>query len=326
MLTDQVFEILLDALNFILVLGIAVVIHEAGHFIVARLSGIRVEKFSIGFGKPLASIRRGETEYILAPIPMGGYVKLAGDNPAEITGKQDEFYSISPWRRIPTVIAGPGANIIGAFLILFSLAYLFGTPYDYNIVGSVIPGSLEAKAGLQKNDVLLSVNGIEVRTWDEYLSEIQSLRKSGKEAASVEVRRGTKTLSVSLPVSMKEIDKCLVLSFVDPVGPGFAAGLETGDRILSIDHQSPDTWSKFREITTNLLEETPQGPVPRTVSLSWQNTNGEIKSASITPALVKNETGEHTASSGCRAGRCRDLSQSPSCCRKDRTRLSGSGY
>lgn len=295
MLTDQVFEILLDGLNFILVLGIAVVIHEAGHFIVARLSGIRVEKFSIGFGKPLASIRRGETEYILAPIPMGGYVKLAGDNPAEITGKQDEFYSISPWRRIPTVIAGPGANIIGAFLILFSLAYLFGTPYDYNIVGSVIPGSLEAKAGLQKNDVLLSVNGIEVRTWDEYLSEIQSLRKSGKEAASVEVRRGTKTLSVSLPVSMKEIDKCLVLSFVDPVGPGFAAGLETGDRILSIDHQSPDTWSKFREITTNLLEETPQGPVPRTVSLSWQNTNGEIKSASITPALVKNETGEHTA-------------------------------
>ncbi|MBW7938623.1 MAG: site-2 protease family protein, partial [Candidatus Omnitrophica bacterium] len=177
MLTDQVFEILLDGLNFILVLGIAVVIHEAGHFIVARLSGIRVEKFSIGFGKPLASIRRGETEYILAPIPMGGYVKLAGDNPAEITGKQDEFYSISPWRRIPTVIAGPGANIIGAFLILFSLAYLFGTPYDYNIVGSVIPGSLEAKAGLQKNDVLLSVNGIEVRTWDEYLSEIQSLRK-----------------------------------------------------------------------------------------------------------------------------------------------------
>ncbi len=295
MLTDQVFEILLDGLNFILVLGIAVVIHEAGHFIVARLSGIRVEKFSIGFGKPLASIRRGETEYILAPIPRGGYVKLAGDNPAEITGKQDEFYSISPWRRIPTVIAGPGANIIGAFLILFSLAYLFGTPYDYNIVGSVIPGSLEAKAGLQKNDVLLSVNGIEVRTWDEYLSEIQSLRKSGKEAASVEVRRGTKTLSVSLPVSMKEIDKCLVLSFVDPVGPGFAAGLETGDRILSIDHQSPDTWSKFREITTNLLEETPQGPVPRTVSLSWQNTNGEIKSASITPALVKNETGEHTA-------------------------------
>ncbi len=96
MLTDQVFEILLDALNFILVLGIAVVIHEAGHFIVARLSGIRVEKFSIGFGKPLASIRRGETEYILAPIPMGGYVKLAGDNPAEITGKQDEFYSIHP--------------------------------------------------------------------------------------------------------------------------------------------------------------------------------------------------------------------------------------
>ncbi len=139
------------------------------------------------------------------------------------------------------------------------------------------------------------MNGIEVRTWDEYLGEIQSLRKSGKEAASVEVRRGTKTLSVSLPVSMKEIDKCLVLSFVDPVGPGFAAGLETGDRILSIDHQSPDTWSKFREITTNLLEETPQGPVPRTVSLSWQNTNGEIKSASITPALVKNETGEHTA-------------------------------
>jgi regulator of sigma E protease len=144
---EVIYSYLLNILSFVLVLGIAVLIHEAGHFFVAILSGIRVEKFSIGFGNPLVSFKRGHTEYIIAPIPMGGYVKMAGDNPAEVTGASYEFYSISPWKRIPTVIAGPAFNVMGAFIIYFCLAFVLGKEYQPNVVGAVVPGSIGDEAG-----------------------------------------------------------------------------------------------------------------------------------------------------------------------------------
>ncbi len=295
MITDQIYNYLLSGLSFVLVLGIAVMIHEAGHFIFARLSGIRVEKFSIGFGRALVSFKRGGTEYIIAPIPMGGYVKMAGDNPAEATGKPDEFYSISPWRRIPTIIAGPGANLVGAFLILFGLAFLFGKSYDYNVVGTVIAGSLEDQAGLKPNDTILSVDETKVETWQDYQEAISQAREDRKQEVTLTVQRGTENLNIVLPISREAQDKCLVLSFCDPVGPAFELGLKEGDRVLAVDGKQPETWSEFRKITKSLWEETPSGPLAKTVTLSWRTTAGEVKSASITPALIRDSTGDTVA-------------------------------
>ncbi|MCG3196229.1 MAG: RIP metalloprotease RseP [Candidatus Omnitrophica bacterium] len=298
MTPDQIPDYLLNTLYFILVLGVAVVIHEAGHFIAARLSGIRVEKFSVGFGKALFSFKRGETEYILAPIPMGGYVKLAGDNPAEITGRQDEFYSISPWRRIPTIVAGPLANVVGAFAIFFALAFLFGKAYDQNVVGKVIPGSLEDEAGLRKNDVILSVNGANVEDWEDYLTATNKAREAHQESVEIGIKRAEEVLKVTLPLYSEERDNRMVLSLVDPAGPGFGAGLRSGDRILSIDGKAPESWAAFRRVAQNLTETKPEGMAARTVSVSWRTPAGEVKSASVTPSIIKNESGEYVTLMG----------------------------
>lgn len=295
MIADLLYSYLLGGLSFILVLGVAILIHEGGHFIFARLSGIRVEKFSIGFGNPLWSFKRGETEYILAPIPMGGYVKMAGDNPAEVTGKPDEFYSISPWRRIPTIVAGPGANLVGAFLILFGLAFLFGKSYEYNVIGSVIPGSIEDRAGLKSNDEIVSADGKSIETWGDYQDALSQAQDLNKPEITLGIKRGTENLSIVLPISREAQDHCLVLSFCDPVGPAFEIGLKEGDQILAIAGKQPQTWSEFRGIAKGLWEEKPSGPLAQTVSLSWRTVAGEVKSASITPALVKDATGNTVA-------------------------------
>ena len=294
----QVYSYLLDALSFVLVLGVAIIIHEAGHFVVARLSGIRVEKFSIGFGKALFSFKRGHTEYIIAPIPMGGYVKMAGDNPAEVTGADYEFYSISPWKRIPTVLAGPLANVLGAFVIFFALAFLFGKSYDYNVVGSVLPQSAGAEAGLQKNDVLLSADGETVETWAAFEDRLVAAINSGEPSIALEVQRGTETLSIDFPTSEEALDRYLVVELADPVGPAYELGVREGDRILALDGVETASWTSLTKRTRKMWEETPQGPRPKTATLTWQTSEGEVRSATITPALIENVTGETIAQLG----------------------------
>ena len=114
-------------LYFIIAIGVLVLIHELGHFIVARRNNIRVEKFSIGFGPPIASIKRGETEYKIAPIPLGGYVKMTGEDPEDESTAEDErsFSNKSAWTRIRVTSAGPVMNIALAF-ILMPIVFLIG--------------------------------------------------------------------------------------------------------------------------------------------------------------------------------------------------------
>jgi len=298
MSVEQVYSYFLDALSFVLVLGVAVIIHEAGHFVVALFSGIRVEKFSVGFGKALFSFKKGHTEYLIAPIPMGGYVKMAGDNPAEVTGADYEFYSISPWKRIPTVLAGPFANILGAFAIFFGLAFLFGEPYDLNVVGTVLPGSPGAAAGLQKNDVLATANGVQLEKWEDFEDQLLLSVDSGQPEMALTVQRGTDTVKLDLPTSENALDNFLFVSQADPVGPAYEVGVREGDSILSIDGKRLKTWSQMTETIQGLWEQTPKGPQAKTVSLSWKRPDGEVRSASVTLAVVENATGETVAQLG----------------------------
>src|ERR1700761_9607817 len=151
---------------FILVLGVLVFVHEFGHYAMAKLFKVKVEVFSLGFGKRLVGFRRGDTDYRISLLPLGGYVKMAGENPMEVhTGDPEEFMSHPRWQRFLIAIAGPMMNILLAFVI-FSGLYMFHheypafskSPVD---VAFTTPGSPAEKGGLQVGDRVIEVQGIQ---------------------------------------------------------------------------------------------------------------------------------------------------------------------
>ncbi len=294
---DSIVSVLLDGLSFVLVLGVAVLIHEAGHFFLAIWSGVKVEKFSIGFGHPILRFHHKGVEYIIAWIPMGGYVKMAGENPSETTGAEDEFYSISPWKRIPIVVAGPAFNILGAFLIFFGIAFVYGTEYDYNVIGTVAPGAIGDHAGFEAGDVLVSANGKEIKVWDDFEETLAESSERKEDSLTVTVQRGKAEETVDFPISEEAIDRVFVVNGVDLVGPAFDLGIRDFDKIISIDGYSPETWTEFTHFVRKLWDEKQGEPVAKTVTLAWERA-GEIHSASITPAIVTDATGNTIAQLG----------------------------
>src|SRR3954462_2477528 len=163
-------------LAFIFILGGAVVLHEFGHFIVAKLLGIRVETFSVGFGKRIWGRRWGTTDYRLSLIPLGGYVKLGGDdsNAGIEEGNEEEIpagerFDLRPrWQKFCVGVAGPVMNIITALAVPFALALIVGVPLmPPPVVGDVIDGSAAEAAGLRPGDRIVSFNGREDATWEE---------------------------------------------------------------------------------------------------------------------------------------------------------------
>jgi regulator of sigma E protease len=164
---------ILTILATIFVLGVLVFFHELGHFLVAKKAGIRVEKFSLGFPPKLISRKWGETEYVIGAIPLGGYVKMAGEQPGEeASGAPWEFMSKPVWKRALVIFAGPMMNFILAILVLTGLYLIRGKEVDRVYIGSVAAGSPAEKAGLQSGDLILSVDGVEVKTFQDMAAEI----------------------------------------------------------------------------------------------------------------------------------------------------------
>lgn len=150
----------------ILGLALLIVLHEGGHFLVARLCGMRVERFSVGFGKPLVAVKRGDTTYQIAPIPLGGFVQITGLNPHEDFDRNDPYvYPNRPkWMRFSVLVAGPAANYLTACLVAIVLFVGFGKLTTTNTVDEVIPGSPAEAVGLRRGDMLLEGNGKPVST------------------------------------------------------------------------------------------------------------------------------------------------------------------
>ncbi|MDQ6954886.1 MAG: RIP metalloprotease RseP [Mariprofundaceae bacterium] len=250
-------------LAFIFAIAVLVTVHEYGHFIVARKLGIRVEKFSIGFGPAIFSWRGkdGEVEYVIAAIPLGGYVKMLGENLDEQGERQLEgqgeqlsetelaraYHVQAVWKRASVAAAGPIFNFIFAIVAYMMVAWL-GQNVMPPIVGNVLPGSVAERAGLMAGDVLKSVNGNGVVSWQQFE---ESLKETvGKEVDIVYTRQDM-PVSVTMPVKEFEQDALLVnvsedglglglgtLVFIDsviPSSPADRAGLMPGDQIIQIE-------------------------------------------------------------------------------------------
>src|SRR5438552_4903749 len=161
-------------LAFAFVLGVLVFVHELGHFLAAKRVGIRVLKFQLGFNPTIISFRRGETEYGIGALPLGGYVKMAGENPDDPrTGNSDEFLSKSKWERFQVLIMGPVMNIVLAFVLTAIVLYQGVEKGAYEdqppVVGVVATGSPAARSDIQPSDRIISVAGHDVNTWEQFL-------------------------------------------------------------------------------------------------------------------------------------------------------------
>ncbi len=182
---------------FVFVLGILVFFHELGHFLIARRIGVKVLKFSLGFGPKLVGRKIGETEYLVSAVPLGGYVKLLGEDPTEEMSPEDKGRSFSDQtvgKRIAVVMAGPLFNLILAALI-FVFLFMAGIPLLTTEIGDVIADSPAMKAGVLPGDKIVAINGKEISLWDE-MKEI--IEKNRDQAMTFTVQRGDNRIDLKI--------------------------------------------------------------------------------------------------------------------------------
>ena len=185
-------------------LGVLIVIHEFGHFLFAKLSGVGVLTFSVGFGPKIWTKKIGETEYALSAFPLGGYVKMVGEDPGEEVQQADierSFAHKGLLQRIAIVAAGPGFNLLLAVVLLTIVFLFYGVPVLSSQVGGVEPGSPAERAGIQKGDVIVALNGQAVSEWEE-LSK--GIKQSEGKPLIVQVRRQGKDMTLTVQPTKKE--------------------------------------------------------------------------------------------------------------------------
>ncbi len=183
-------------------LGVLIFVHELGHFAVAKLFGILVERFSLGFGPKVVGIKAGETEYVLSAVPLGGYVKMLGEGNEEIPEDlTHRSFSAKPiWQRSAVVLAGPLANILFACLLVYAVN-IAGTPALVPKVGKLVPDGAAQKAGLKPGDLIKAINQKPIHTWEEMAKIIHS--SPGKRLI-LTVARGNQTLQIPVvPAAVK---------------------------------------------------------------------------------------------------------------------------
>lgn len=263
----NIFELLNSAYSnivpFVLLLGILVFVHEFGHFIVARWCGVRVEVFSLGFGKKILSFKRGDTTYCLSLIPFGGYVKMFGEQGGDVVPEDQRHVSYthkSVWRRIAIVLAGPLMNLLFAIIVFSGISY-FGEETRAARIAEVQAGSVAEKSGLKAHDKIISVNGKSVRSYEEF--QIALNQKQGQETNLVVQQDNESERTLTAPViSIKnpnifstesmigQVEGILPyakgsLIAVKPDSLAHRIGFRTGDEIIKIDGTKATTWASL---------------------------------------------------------------------------------
>lgn len=202
-----------------LVLGILIFVHEFGHFIVAKWAGVMVQKFSIGFGPALVSRKKGETEYCLAAIPFGGYVKMLGEDSLDDISPEDynrTFLSQPLYKRFLIVAAGPFMNLLLAVVLFFVVFALAGVTHLKPEVGEIQPGSPAEAAGLKKGDLIVKVNEASVSSWEE-LANFIAKWKPGDEPLRIMILRDGEYLVLSVTPSYRQVKNLFGETITKPV-------------------------------------------------------------------------------------------------------------
>jgi regulator of sigma E protease len=236
---------LTSILAFVFVLGVLIFVHELGHFMMARRIGVRVHTFSLGFGPKLLSFRRGDTEYCISAIPLGGYVKMAGENPDDArSGAADEFLSKTKWQRFQVLVMGPVMNLALAFLVtalvLYQGAQVPAFEREPVIVGSITEGAVAKAAGVLPGDRIVRVDGEAVDTWEQFSMAV--LGKAKREVTFA-IDRGGRPVEVRMVPTAHgkyELGEVGILPVMHPQirgitrdSPAQAAGLQVEDVVLA---------------------------------------------------------------------------------------------
>lgn len=281
-------------LAFIFAILILVSLHEFGHYIVARLCGVKVLRFSVGFGKPFFTRKRGDTEWCLAPIPLGGYVKMVDTREGEVA-QADLPYAFDkqhPAKRIAIVAAGPLTNLALAVL-LYGLSFSFGVTEIRPYVGTVEPDTIAARAGFQSGDRIQSVNSTPVADWGSAQTEIALNLEAGKVAVAVQTASGAQTVRTIDAAGTEEAGKIAknqgyiglmpfkittVIGGVEKGSPADKAGLKTGDKLTAADGKPITSWQEW----ANLTRQSPG----RKIALTYER-DGQARTADIRPDTVE---------------------------------------
>lgn len=195
----------MSILSAVLLFGFLVFIHELGHFLLAKINKVKVQKFSLGFGPKVIGKQIGETEYLISAIPLGGYVKMLGEDPdEEVQGPVDDerSYKNQPvYKRASIVFAGPIFNLLTAVVIFF-FVFLTGIPTLLPVIGEIMPETPAARALIQKGDRIIGINGKPVRHWEEMTEIIHS---SANKNLSIKVQRGPEQINMEVVPESKKI-------------------------------------------------------------------------------------------------------------------------
>lgn len=259
---ENIHNAFIAVVSVTVVLGIMIFVHEWGHFIAAKLSGVRVDVFSFGFGPRLFGVKRGDTDYRLSALPLGGYVRMAGDNPVEErTGEPYEFLSKPRWVRVLIAVAGPTMNVVLAFVIFWGINWVVGLPYDTDLrkpaTVAALPQFTSFHPAVEPGDQVLEVNGVKTATWEDVFNQITPL-KPGELVKLLVARNGENaTLTETVPDKAAPWDLVgypeLPAVVDEPaIGmPAEKAGMEAGDLVVQIDGKPVVTWHQLYEIVRN---------------------------------------------------------------------------
>src|ERR1700678_1202259 len=249
---------LVDLVTVTIVLGIMIFVHEWGHFAAAKLCGVRVDVFSLGFGPRLFGMKRGDTDYRISALPFGGCVRMAGDNPLEErAGAGYEFLSRPRWQRVIIAIAGPAMNFVLALVILWGIFWRLGIPspvFEHQPADILAVPLSMATTGVQPGDRIIAVNGVPTPTWKIVYSEYEKAKPGTPITIAVSRSGANQIITATTPEHLASPDSLFgypplaaVIAEVDAGTPADRAGLKPGDTITAMNGKPVVTWQQLVE-------------------------------------------------------------------------------
>jgi regulator of sigma E protease len=287
--------------GIILVLGVMILVHEWGHFVVARLFGVRVDVFSIGFGPKLFGWKRGATEYRVSALPLGGYVRMAGQDLSELdsgqqgpTGAPDELMSKPRWQRALIIFAGPAVNLLMPIVLMGSFYALRGLPYpsylnDPPVIVSMASDDPLAKQGVVPGDRITAVDGAKTPTWDAVDDQFSAAAQGNSISLSIEHQGTLREVAVNTKAILDAQAPASYQPIRTEIGqvikgyPADRAGMKRGDLIVSVDGTSIANWPE--------LVDRVQKSGGKTLSFGVKR-DGKMLTLAVQPRIVPGSAGK----------------------------------